>query len=156
MFELTSATEISAPAETVWRILTDFDGYADWNPFIVRASGSARIGGEVHLRVRSSMGVHLRFHATVTDHQQNHELRWRGQLLSRAVAAGEHVFSIEPTGTARVRFVQHEIFRGALPLLFESLLERETRRGFDAMNHALRARAEREATATPRESRAWS
>jgi hypothetical protein len=156
MFELTSATEIAAPAETVWRILTDFESYADWNPFIVRASGSARIGGEVHVRVRSSFGLRLRFRATVTGHEQNHELRWSGQFGSRAIAAGEHVFSIEPTGTARVRFVQREIFRGALPLVFESLLERETRRGFDAMNRALRARAERAATATPRESRAWS
>jgi hypothetical protein len=154
MLELTAATEITAPAETVWRILTELGRYTDWNPFICEAEGSARIGGEVRVRVRSSTGLRLRFRATVTGYESGHELRWRGHFLSRALAAGEHVFSIEPTGEDRVRFVQRETFRGALPLLFRSLLERETRRGFDAMNHALRERAERATAAATRVSRA--
>ena len=32
--ELFTMTEIEAPAERVWHILTDFARYPEWNPFI--------------------------------------------------------------------------------------------------------------------------
>ena len=34
-----SAIEIRAPIETVWRVLTDFDSYPEWNPHIRRVRG---------------------------------------------------------------------------------------------------------------------
>jgi hypothetical protein len=56
------------------------------------------------------------------------------------LARGDHSFTIEPLGTGRVRFTQHETFSGLLPRLAARLLARETQRGFDAMNQALDAR----------------
>ncbi|UCE85470.1 MAG: SRPBCC family protein, partial [Deltaproteobacteria bacterium] len=44
--------EIDAPIERVWRILTDLDRYADWNPFTPRVESTLRIGAPVHLYVR--------------------------------------------------------------------------------------------------------
>jgi len=41
-----------------------------------------------------------------------------------------------------VRFVQREVFGGVLPRLVSRVLVPEARRGFDAMNRALKARAE--------------
>lgn len=39
MKEYLSTSIINAPLETVWAILTDGNGYADWNPEIVKIDG---------------------------------------------------------------------------------------------------------------------
>ena len=138
MIDVLVATEIDAPADAVWAVLVDFPRYAEWNPFIVRATGAAAIGARVHVRV--SRG--LRFAAKVLACEPNRELRWRGHFLGRRVASGEHTFAIEPIREGRVRLVQREVFEGLVPRLVGRLLASEVRRGFEAMNVALKARAE--------------
>jgi len=70
------------------------------------------------------------------------ELRWLGQLGVPGLFDGEHRFRIEPLGTNRVRFVQEERFTGLLAPLVLRFIESGTRRGFEAMNQALKVRAE--------------
>ncbi len=142
MIEVTASTEIDAPADTVWRVLTDLERFPAWNPFIREAHGSTEVGGTVHVRVRPSLRVPLRFSARIRAREANRELRWEGYLLSPWLASGDHSFTIEPLGDGRVRFTQRERFSGLLPRLVARLLRRESQRGFDAMNEALAARAE--------------
>ena len=61
MKELHSEIEIAASAQRVWDILTDFSSYPQWNPFIRRISGEAKIGErlDVHLEPPESRGVTL-------------------------------------------------------------------------------------------------
>jgi hypothetical protein len=141
--EVTTEIEIAASAETVWRVLTELERYPEWNPFIRSARGSLDIGGTVRLSPRTSIGVPLRFHATIVTHDEPRELRWRGQFIGSWLATGDHSFVIEPIGDRRVRFVHSEKFTGLLPRLGARLLEGETRHGFSEMNRALAARAER-------------
>lgn len=67
------------------------------------------------------------------------ELRWLGRLWLPGIFDGEHIFEIEPVDADRVRFVQCEQFNGILVPFFN--LD-GTRRGFEAMNRALKERAE--------------
>lgn len=143
MVEVRSSTEIEAPAETVWSVLTDLDGFRTWNPFIRHASGSTAVGGTVRVRVRPSMGGRLRFKATVLERDDLRTLHWRGHVLRPWFASGDHTFTIVPLDGDRTRLVQHERFTGIVPRLAGRLLAREARRGFDAMNAALDARARR-------------
>lgn len=140
MLEVNAATEIDAPAEAVWSVLTALDQFKAWNPFIRDASGDTRVGSEVRVQVRPSLGIPLMFHARVLSREDNRELHWRGHVVVPWLASGEHWFTIEPIGEHRVRFVQRETFSGLLPWLGARLLRREAKRGFEAMNHALEAR----------------
>jgi hypothetical protein len=142
MIEVVAETEIAAAPETVWSVLTEFSRFPAWNPFIRNARGSATTGDEVHVRVRPSLGVPLAFHADVLYSEKERALRWRGHVLAPWIASGDHIFSIEPLENGHVRFVQRETFGGILPRLASKLLAREAKRGFDAMNAALKARAE--------------
>jgi hypothetical protein len=72
------------------------------------------------------------------DHQQ---LTWLGRVLVSGVFDGEHSFRIESRGET-CRFHQSERFSGILVPLFGAGLFDATRRGFEAMNAALKARAE--------------
>ena len=142
MIEVSAQTEIAAPAEAVWFALTDLASFPAWNPFIRNARGSTAVGGDVHVRVSSSFGVPLRFSAHVLYSEPSHTLHWRGHVLADWLASGDHTFTIEPLDDGHVRFTQRETFGGLVPLLASKLLAREAKRGFDAMNAAIKARVE--------------
>lgn len=140
---VSSGIAIDAPAATVWSILVDLPRYPEWNPFIRRAWGSLDVGGTVHVRVSPPSKLPLRFAAEILHRDEDRELHWRGTMGGAWLGSGDHRFVIEPIGDRRVRFTQTERFEGLLPRLVRPLLAREARAGFDAMNRALAARAER-------------
>jgi hypothetical protein len=84
----------------------------------------------------------MTFRPTVLKSEPNRELRWIGHLLIPGLFDGEHIFTIEPLGPNRVRFVQREIFTGLLVPLFARGLDTDTQRGFEEMNQALKVQAE--------------
>jgi hypothetical protein len=142
--ELRTSIEIDATPERVWEILTDFDSYPDWNPFIRSAGGEAVRGEKLEVRIEPPGGRGMTFKPTVLVDEPGCELRWRGRLLLPGIFDGEHILRIEPLGDGRVRFEQAERFRGLLVPLFGKTLE-QTRRGFEEMNAALKHRAEHRA-----------
>lgn len=141
MITLSVAHDIEAPPQTVWKTLTDLPRFKDWNPFIRAARGKPAVGAMLRVRVRPSLRVPLVFRPIVLVCDENRELRWKGWFLRPWLASGDHTFKLEdvPGGT---RLVQTEEFHGILPLFFKKLIAREARRGFEAMNTALKARAE--------------
>lgn len=85
----------------------------------------------------------MSFRPIVLKAERGRELRWRGRFLLPGILDGEHIFSIEPLGENKVRFVQREEFSGLLvPLAWRSL-DTDTRRGFTEMNAALKEQAEK-------------
>ena len=143
MKELNTEIEINTSAENVWRVLTDFDSYPQWNPFIRHVDGRAEEGSRLKIFVQPSGGRGMKFNPIVLKAEPQRELRWLGNLLIRGLFDGEHIFIIEPLPGGRVRFVQCEEFRGLLVPLFWGSLDRDTRRGFNEMNVALKERAEK-------------
>lgn len=60
----------------------------------------------------------------------------------RGLFDGERVFGIQPLEGHRSLFIRHEYFSGLLLPLLETMLKRDTARGFFKMNEALKERAE--------------
>ena len=145
MKELRSEIEIATPARRVWEILTDFAGFPKWNPFIRRARGNLVEGERLEVMMQPSGARGMTFSPTVLTVEADRELRWIGHLFVPGLFDGEHIFTIEPLGTGRVRFTQREIFTGLFVPLLALMLDTDTQRGFDEMNKALKARAEQTA-----------
>lgn len=143
--ELHSQIEIQASAERVWKLLTDLASFDQWNPFIPRASGDIQVGERLRITMQPSGAVAMTFRPTVLKAEPERELRWLGHLLIPGLFDGEHIFIIEPLGTNRTRFSQHETFTGLLVPLFARSLRNDTLRGFEEMNQALKHRAEQAA-----------
>jgi len=74
--------------------------------------------------------------------EPNRQLRWLGHLLLPGIFDGEHIFEIEEVDRDRVLFIQREVFKGLLVPLLARCLDRDTQRGFEEMNGAVRERAE--------------
>lgn len=141
MKELHTDIEIAASPERVWRELTDFASYPSWNPLVVAASGTLREGER--LRVKLALGKRaMPIKPLVMRVLPQRELTWRGSAPIPGTFTGEHSFELQPLAGNRTRFHQWERFSGVLVPLLSRLIDGPTRRGFEAMNRALKARAE--------------
>ena len=145
MKELRSEIEIAAPAGRVWEILTNFARFPQWNPFIRQVRGNILEGRRLEVTMQPSGARGMIFKPVILKAETNRELRWKGHLLVPGLFDGEHIFTIEPDGSDRVRFVQREIFTGLLVPLLARGLDTDIRRGFEEMNQALKVRAEQAA-----------
>jgi hypothetical protein len=142
MKSIETVSEIAAPATTVWAELTAVSAYATWNPFITMFVGEVRVGTQVQVRICPPGGRPMTFRPTITEVEEGARLAWFGKLLMPGVFDGRHSFHVEAIGRDRTRLTQAEDFSGLLVPFTGKTLEK-TRRGFEAMNEALRLRAER-------------
>jgi hypothetical protein len=140
--EINTTIEINAPANTVWDVLTDFSRYGEWNPFIRSIHGKAEQGEQLEILIQPPGGTGMTFRPLILVLQPEAELRWLGRLILPGIFDGEHQFQLKPIGESRTRLIHRETFSGLLaPLLWRNL-DTQTRQGFEAMNHALKQRAE--------------
>ena len=142
MKELRTEIVIDAPAETVWRILTDFASFPDWNPFMVHIIGEMREGEKLEVRLQLPEGKGMTFKPQLIKVEPNREFRWLGRLFMPGIADGQHIIQLEPLNDAQTRVIHREEFRGVLTSLFLAMVGRKTKLGFQQMNEALKAHAE--------------
>jgi len=132
--------EIAAPAARVWGVLTDFARFAEWNPFIIRIEGAPEPSARLRVEIKPPGKSAMTFTPVVLAARPGKELRWRGHLLLPGIFDGEHAFELEEHG-GTCSFRQSERFAGLLVPLLGGVLT-ATQRGFEAMNAALKKRAE--------------
>ena len=143
MHELRTTIDIQASPNQVWSILTDFAAYPEWNPFIREVRGEPIAGRSLNISVHTASSKKARsFWPRVLSSEAPRELRWRGSLLLSGLLEGEHRFKLTQRADGTTRLVHSERFSGPLLPFFRARLEREARPGFDAMNEALKSRAE--------------
>ena len=142
MKEIVTEITIDAPAERVWDVLTDFERFNTWNPFIQSIDGEIKEGKSLRVFIVPPGMKGMTFKPTVTHVVPRQAFRWRGRLLLPGLFDGAHSFEIHPRAEKSVRFVQRERFSGILVPLLRKSLDTNTRQGFNAMNAALKKRAE--------------
>lgn len=131
---------IAAPIERVWNVLTDFEAYPDWNPFILTVEGEALEGDRLRVTMRPPGGMPIVIRPTILIVEEPFELRWRGRLLVPGLFDGEHFFELA-TVRGGCKLVHGEIFTGILPGALGGLMA-QTELGFKLMNAALKSRVE--------------
>ena len=139
--QLSSEMIIDSSANRVWELITDFGNFPRWNPLMRRATGKIKTGEKLEIFIQPSGTKGMTFHPKVLKVDPNHELRWLGRLYLPWLFDGEHALIIEPSSENSVKFIQREKFTGLLVPFARSLL-RDTQRGFEEMNRALKQQAE--------------
>jgi hypothetical protein len=139
---LETKTIINASAAQVWKVLTTFEKYHEWNPFIIRLSGNAEVGEhiEVHLKMEGSKAQVFRPDVLVV--AQDREFRWRGKLFVKGLFDGEHYFLLNPLSDGRTEFIHGEQFSGMLVRPIMHLIGDSTANAFHTMNAALKKSVE--------------
>ncbi|OJJ22405.1 hypothetical protein BKI52_06910 [marine bacterium AO1-C] len=133
---------INASAQNVWNTLMDFDKHPEWNPFITKLTGEAKVGEKLHVEIQPPNQKLSTFTPKVLTVQPNKHFSWRGTFLASFVMAGEHNYEIEELEPNKVKFKHYENFTGVLAGIIMKKIGEDTQKGFQMMNEAIKARAE--------------
>ena len=139
--QLHTEIEIDAAPEAVWAILTDLTAYTDWNPFITSSEGTVAVGERLTNRLEPPGGKAVTFKPIVTRVDRGRALEWLGRLPLPGLFDGRHRFELVSEGDG-TRLIQSEHFTGVLVPFLKKSLDTNTVAGFEAMNQALKDRAE--------------
>jgi hypothetical protein len=143
MKKLFSEIKIDASPTEVWNILTDFEKYPKWNPFIRKIQGDPKEGEKLKVIIHPPDSNMIVTKPTVLKVKPKQELRWLGKFGISGLFDGEHIFKIQDRGEAGVWFIQEEHCKGLLVPLLSNRLDSKTLPGFNKMNHALKKRVEK-------------
>jgi hypothetical protein len=136
-----TSIDIEAGTDAVWQVLTDFSAYPEWNPFIRSIEGRLQEGERLSVLIQPPGQGSMRFRPRVQTMQPQRAFGWLGNLVMPRLFDGHHEFALEPIGHA-TRFHHRETFSGVLVPLVWNKMRQPTRAGFEAMNHAIKRRAE--------------
>jgi hypothetical protein len=141
--QISTEIVINATPQKIWAILTDFDKYPRWNPFIKSITGPVVVGNTITARIEPPDGQGMTFQPKVLVFEANKEFRWRGKLFIPGLFDGEHIFQLTDNGNGTTTFHQSELFYGILVPLFKKMLDTNTINGFKQMNQKLKEIAEK-------------
>lgn len=140
--DIRTEIEINASAEKVWRILSDFENFPKWNPFVIKVLGKPIVGEILKIQVQLPESRKLKFTPLVLKAEPNKELRWVGTMPLNAFR-GEHFYQIESLNENKVRFIHGEHFSGWMVGLIWAMVGKATEKGYSIMNEALKKEAEK-------------
>lgn len=116
--EIKTEILINASPEKVWAILTDFQNYPNWNPFIKSITGNVAVGNKIVARLEPPEVSGMTFKPKVLQFDENKKFRWLGHLLFPGLFDGEHQFELIDNANGTTTFIQSEKFNGILVPLF--------------------------------------
>ncbi|WP_343632141.1 SRPBCC domain-containing protein [Fluviicola sp.] len=141
--EIKTAIIIEATPGRVWEVLTGFQQYPKWNPFIKSVQGTVKTGEKIVVRLEPPGAKGMTFKPKVLAFETNREFRWIGSLIFPGLFDGEHRFELIDNGNGTTTFIQAEKFKGILVRMLSKMLDGSTLNGFRAMNEQLKIEAEK-------------
>ena len=118
-FSLTCSVEanIRANATTIWRILSDAEGFPRWNSTVSQIEGQIREGNRLRVHVP---GTDRTFTPLVSDVVPNERMTWTGGLAP--IFKGVRTFTLRSQDDGSTDFMMEERFTGLLlPLVKGSM-----------------------------------
>jgi len=137
-----AAVEIDAPIDRIWRILTDIEGYGDWNPFTPQVKTTLAIGDPIHLTVRLVGDFNLEWVETVTRNAP-YTLGWEMKLGTRTLLHAERLQVLTAIDDRRTHYVTEDCLKGWLRPIVIRLFGGAMERGFLDCALGLKNAAER-------------
>ncbi|RAK67913.1 SRPBCC domain-containing protein [Phenylobacterium kunshanense] len=132
---------VQAPAELIWEIVHDLHLWEEWNPTYTRAAGVIRIGEPLSLDLALPGQPVQEIRPRVLEWVPNEQLHWQLKLMGGMIRTVRYI-EITPLSDAGCIVDNGEIFGGLMGPSLGKRMGRSVRQGFQAMNEALKARAE--------------
>lgn len=137
-----TSVNIQGAPEKVWSVLTDFTQYPEWNPFVRSVQGTVQKGKRIRVELTPPGQKGMTFTPEVLCFEPNRRFEWIGRFFIPGLFDGRHCFELQAHKDGTTTLIQSEQFRGVLVPFLKKMLNGPTRKGFEAMNEALRARVE--------------
>ena len=127
---------VQAPAEVLWALLSDVEGWGAWNPLYPKASGQIRIGSQLELTEVLPGRAAREARPVVLEWVPLEQIHWRDSRSDGWVRSVRfiEIDIVSPTGCI---ISNGEIFSGWLAKRHLKVHGPAHREGFRAMNEAL-------------------
>ncbi len=139
--EIKTEITINATKAQIWKILTDLEGYKNWNPFIIKSKGQVKEGNRITNTMKNGDKT-MTFKPVILKVEENNYFEWLGSLWFKGMFDGRHYFKIESVSENQSRLIHGEHFSGLLSKMVLNKIGRQTEENFKKMNHALKKMAE--------------
>jgi hypothetical protein len=131
---------IDTSAENIWKELTNFEKYPEWNPFIRKVSGNIAVGSKIEVTLQTDGNNPIVFTPIIQEINNNRIFQWKGQLLMPGIFTGKHTFQLLAIDKNQTKLIQKEEFNGILVSFFNF---DSTIKGFGLMNKSIKERVEK-------------
>jgi hypothetical protein len=138
MKQYSASTTINAAPEVIWKILTDADGYPDWDPAMDHIEGKLAPGETVKFFTKLSPQA---FPVKVTAFEPNRKMVLTGGM-PLGLFKSERTHTLTPGKEGQTTFKTEEVFSGLLLPIFGRNLPDLTE-NFRAFAAGLKKQAER-------------
>ena len=128
---------VNSTKEKIWEALMCFEDYPKWNPFITEIKGLKVVGERLDVAIDG-----MKFNPVVLENKKHEVFSWLGNLWIKGVFDGNHIFELKEVGEGVV-FIHKENFKGILVPFLKKMLNNKTKKGFIAMNKALKELVEK-------------
>jgi hypothetical protein len=113
----TVRTKIQASPATIWRLLTDANGFPRWNSTVTAIDGEIREGEKIRIHVP---GTNRTFKPMISDVVLNRRMTWSNGLA--LLFKGSRIFELRPAADGSTEFIMEEKFQGILFALVKNKL----------------------------------
>ena len=117
MKEIVTEIVINAPRDVVWKLITDFNHWTDWNPSVRRMSGDNGIGSKLDITMcNKSGGDGPQYQPVITEMEEGKSFRWRAKMGMGFIFTNDKVIELEDT-SGGTRLVHKELFSGLMLMM---------------------------------------
>lgn len=134
-------TQINAPREVVWQLISDFSTYPQWNPFTPQVIGKCAAGEYVKVFVQLK-GKPFWMPRQVTKAEPNRHFEWEGRAWYSFLAPGQRQLILEDLPTGGTLLIDDE-YVGGISIMMPAELRGVLRSQMVAFGEGLKAAAER-------------
>lgn len=142
-FVIDASLEIEAPAERVWRVITDFPRYAEWNPFLSACSSTLKPGEPIDLQVNLFAGGPRPQREWILTHTPGREFSYRMKPAPAGALRSRRSHTVTALGPHRCRYDSHFELAGWMQPLVSGLLGGRLKAGFAGMTAGIKSQAEK-------------
>jgi hypothetical protein len=132
------ARTIAASPEAIWALLTNAEGYKEWNPTIVSLDGMISLDNKI--KVVSTVNPKRAFKLTVTEMDEPNRMVWANGM-PLGLFQGVRTYTLTPTAGGQTEFSMIEEFTGLLESLISKSIPDMTD-SFEAFADGLKQAAE--------------
>lgn len=130
---------INAPKELVWKWLTDFESYQQWNPLVSAVVGETIQGGIIETTI---VPLNETFQVKLISLKPQQEIVWQGKRGAKFLLAGKHYYRLKAHDLNTTILEHGEYFTGILSPFIPKRLLRKMEETFVQHNQALKDRIE--------------
>lgn len=139
MKQFSATINIQAPAEKIWKILTDGPNYPTWDPGVIRIEGEIKAGGKV--TAYNKISPNRAFPVKVSEFVPNQKMTWIGGM-PLGLFKGERTFTLVAKGDGSIDFTLREEFSGPMLALIGRTIP-DMNESFQNFVKGLKAHAEK-------------